>query len=99
MSRINTKEIYAFIYVIAAIIGGYVFTWGFVSLGVTALVYLGVDFHTAELGMFMLAIIIYTFIFLWFFSLKSRFLGWLTLFGGGALMTLAGYSLQTILLA
>jgi len=80
--------------VLAALLGGYAFTWGFVSVGIAGLVFLGVDFHDAEAGILMLAFIVYLLVFLWAFAAASLVRIWSVLAGGALLMTAAGWQLQ-----
>ncbi len=99
MIKPKNTAITSFIYILTAIVCGYVFTWGFITLGVTGLVFIGIDFHTAEISLYMLAFIIYTIIFLWFFTFKKLWYAGVVFLSCGLLMTLAGYSLQNFLLA
>lgn len=80
---------------IAAILGGYAFTWGFCAFGITALVALGVDFHEAETGISMVAFLVYLSLFLWTFATASMTRIWLILAGGAAVMQLAAITLQS----
>lgn len=71
----------------AALVGGYVFTWGFVALGIAGPVALGVDFHEAEMAIYLLAFLVFLGLFLWAFSARSLLRVWTLLCGGGLLMT------------
>jgi hypothetical protein len=82
----------------AAIFGGYIFAWGVTVFGIAALVALGVDFHDAEMGIFMLALLVFLGTFLWSFAASSVLRVWLVLAGGGAAMIGAGMALQRMLL-
>lgn len=82
----------------AAIFGGYLFAWGVTVFGIAGLVALGVDFHEAETGMFMLAILVFLTMFLWTFAASSVLRVWLVLAGGGAAMIGAGMALQGLIL-
>lgn len=84
--------------VIAAILGGYAFTWGFCVLGITTLVAMGVDFHEAETGLSLVAFLVFLGLFLWTFAVKSMIRVWLVLAGGSAVMMLIGTLLQNSLL-
>lgn len=81
----------------AAVFGGYLFTWGLTVLGIAGLVALGVDFHDAETGMFMLAILVFLGMFLWAFAASSALRVWLVLAGGGAAMIGLGLALQGLI--
>lgn len=85
--------------IIAAIVGGYAFTWGFSVLGITTLVALGVDFHEAETGLSLIAFLVFLGLFLWAFAAKSIIRVWLVLAGGAAVMMLLGTLLQNSLLS
>lgn len=82
----------------ASVFGGYLFTWGVTVFGITALVALGVDFHEAETGMLILAILVFLGMFLWAFAASSVLRVWLVLAGGGAAMIGAGMALQRTIL-
>jgi hypothetical protein len=82
----------------AALLGGYAFTWGFVSLGVAGLAGLGVDFHEAETAMLMLAFLLFLGVFLWTFACHSVVRVWAVLAGGGAVMTLTAWAIQQTML-
>lgn len=80
--------------VLAAVLGGYALIWGIAAFGMTALVMLGVDFHDAEAGMFMLAFLIYPAVFLWAFAARSLLLIWLTLLLTAPVLLLSAIWLQ-----
>jgi hypothetical protein len=82
----------------AAVFGGYLFTWGVTVFGIAGLVALGVDFHEAETGMLILAILVFLGMFLWSFAASSVLRVWLVLAGGGTAMIGAGMALQRMLL-
>jgi len=83
----------------AALLGGYAFTWGFVSVGVAGLAGLGVDFHEAETAMLMLAFLLFLGLFLWTFACHSIVRVWTVLAGGGAVMTLTAWAIQQAMLS
>ncbi len=85
--------------VIAAVLGGYVFTWGFTALGMAGLVALGGDFHEAETGVLLLAFLVYPALFLWAFAAASPARVWAVLGGGAVLMTAAAWALQRAMVA
>ncbi|MEC9313309.1 MAG: iron uptake protein [Pseudomonadota bacterium] len=85
--------------IIAAILGGYAFTWGFSVLGITSLVALGIDFHEAQTGLSLIAFLVFLGLFLWAFAAKSMIRVWLVLAGGAAIMMLIGTVLQNSLLS
>ncbi|MBK1674029.1 hypothetical protein CKO35_12055 [Ectothiorhodospira shaposhnikovii] len=67
-------------------------------MGITVLVALGVDFHEAEMGMLMLAFILFLGLFLWAFSAGSLKWVWVMLVGGAGLMTGMAWLLQGVLI-
>ena len=85
--------------VLAGVFGSYAFTWGFATAGVAALVGLGVDYHDAEMGVLMLAFLVFLGLFLWTFAARSLLRVWLVLLGGSALLFTAAWAIQRAILA
>lgn len=85
--------------VTAALVGGYLFTWGVTALGIAGLVTFGVDFHEAETGMLLVAFLVFLGLFLWAFAAASVLRVWMVLAGGGLVMTAAAWFLQRALVA
>ena len=84
---------------LAALVGGYFFTWGLASLVIAASVFSGGDFHSAEHGAFLLAFPVCLFMFFWLFLSQKKWLAYGCGFGGGALMTITALVLQAQLTA
>jgi hypothetical protein len=84
--------------IVASLFGGYTFTWGFTVLGIAGLVVLGVDFHEAETGMYMLALLVFLGVFLWTFATTSLLRVWAVLVGGGTAMAGVAWALQRTLI-
>ncbi|WP_331345161.1 iron uptake protein [Cellvibrio sp. UBA7661] len=78
----------------AGVVGGYAFTWGFCAIGIAALAALGVSVHAAELGVMLLAFLLFLCLFLWAFAAQSMVKVWVVLAGGAALMSGAALLLQ-----
>lgn len=78
----------------AALLGGYLFTWGIVAFGIAGLVALGVDFHEAETAVLILSFLVFLGVFLWAFACRSVAVVWAVLAGGGAFMSLAAWGIQ-----
>ncbi len=85
--------------VIAAILGGYAFTWGFSVLGIATMVALGIDFHEAETAISLVAFLVFLGLFLWTFAANSMIRVWLVLAGGAGVMMSVGLMLQNSLLS
>jgi hypothetical protein len=73
----------------AALFGGYAFTWGFIALGITSCLRLGMDFNQAWTLMMMLAFVLFLTVVLWAFAARSLLRVWCVLAAGSAGMTLA----------
>lgn len=85
--------------VTAGIFGAYAFTWGFAAAGVAALVGLGVEYHDAEMGVLMLAFLVFLGLFLWSFAAASIARVWAVLAGGAAVLFTAAWALQRAILS
>lgn len=85
--------------VTAGIFGSYAFTWGFAAAGVAALVGLGVEYHDAEMGVLMLAFLVFLGLFLWSFAATSLVRVWAVLAGGAALLFTAAWAIQRAILS
>ena len=83
--------------VVAALLGGYSFTWGFCALGVAGLAALGVSFHEAETGVMLLAFLLFLGLFLWACAANSMVKVWVVFAGGAAAMTGAALAIQQLL--
>ncbi|MFT3821812.1 MAG: iron uptake protein [Rubrivivax sp.] len=83
----------------AAVLGGYVFTWGSISLSLALLFAAGMEFHDAEHLSCIMGFLIFLAAFLWAFAARSLRRTWLALAGGGALMASAATLVQYLLLA
>lgn len=94
MGKVATAHHWVINRILSALLGGYLFTWGFASLGIAGLAALGVDFHEAETGVLMLAFLVFLGVFLWAFASSSVARVWAVLAGGGGLMTLSAWLIQ-----
>lgn len=84
--------------ILAAIFGSYVFVWGVVALGVAALNGVGVEYHTAEQAMMILALALYLALFLWTFVAASLCRVWLVLALSSVLMLAAAWQVQRMII-
>lgn len=81
--------------IVAALLGGYAFTWGFTALGIAGLVALGVDFHEAETGVLLLSFLVFLGLFLWTFAARNMLKVWGVLLAGALSMTCIALVLQS----
>jgi hypothetical protein len=95
-TRISTAQIASRI--AAAALGGWAFTWGFVSLTITAVVATGQPYTEAHTAAMLLAFLVLLTAFCWSFAAASVVRVWAVLAGGAALMTGAAWLLQASLL-
>lgn len=79
--------------VAASLFGGWLFSWGFVTLGIAAAVAAGVPYGDARTLLYLLAFLVFLGVFLWAFAAASVARVWLLLAGGGAAMTGAAWLL------
>lgn len=80
--------------VTASLLGGWVFVWGFASLGIAGLVALGVPYGEARTLLMLLAFLVFLVAFCWSFAAASVVRVWVVLAGGGAVMTAAAWWLS-----
>jgi hypothetical protein len=73
----------------AALLGGYAFVWGFVTLGIASLSAFGMGYDDAWMLMMMLAFLVYLGAILWAFAARSLLRVWLVFGAGAAAMSLA----------
>ncbi len=83
----------------SAILGGWLFTWGFVASGTAALVGLGVEFHDAEQALLMLGLLLFLGLFLWSFAARSAWRVCGVLVGGAVVLNTAAWLLQRAILS
>lgn len=77
--------------VAASLLGGWAFVWGFVTLGITGLVALGMPYDEAYKLLMLIAFIVFLVAFCWSFAASSITRVWAVLTGGGAGMTAAAW--------
>ncbi|MET4575066.1 iron uptake protein [Ottowia thiooxydans] len=83
--------------IFAACLGGYMFTWGFIALGISGFFSLGMPFNDAERLSNILGMLVYLVAFLWAFSRRSTALVWSVLAVSGVVMTAMASLLQLVL--
>jgi hypothetical protein len=83
----------------AAVVGGWAFTWGFVSLAITGLVALGWPYTEANTAAMLLAFIVYLVALCWAFAAVSLVRVWAVLGSGAVVMTAVASVLQRVMVA
>lgn len=78
---------------LASLVGGWGFVWGFSALGIALLVAGGMAYDEAWMLAMLLAFVLFLVLFCWAFAAASLARVWLVLAGGGAAMTLAAWLL------
>jgi hypothetical protein len=73
--------------ILASLVGGYTFVWGFVALGTVAGVLLGMSYGEAQTLVFFFAFLLFAAALCWAFVARSALQVWAVLGGGGGLMT------------
>jgi hypothetical protein len=71
----------------AAVLGGWVFVWGVVTLGILLLVHAGMPYADARTLAYLLAFLVYLAAFCWAFAAAGTGRVWLVLGGGGGAMS------------
>ena len=79
--------------VAASLLGGYVFVWGFVTLGISLLMKAGMGYEQAQTLVYLIAFLIFLVCFCWAYVAASLVRVWTVLAGGGAAMTGAAWLL------
>lgn len=81
----------------AGVLGGYVFTWGFIAIGLAGFYALGMPFHDAEHLSSIIGLLLYLTVFLWAFAAENLKRVWLVLLGSGLLMAAIASLVQHLL--
>ncbi|MDQ8023677.1 MAG: hypothetical protein REI94_17695 [Moraxellaceae bacterium] len=87
MSTHSLSTLHVVSRVAASLLGGYVFVWGFVTLGIALLMSAGMPYDEATTTLYLLAFILFLVMFCWAFAAASLVRVWAVLGGGGLLMT------------
>ncbi|MES2265032.1 MAG: iron uptake protein [Pseudomonadota bacterium] len=82
--------------VAASLLGGYVFVWGSVVLGIALLLAAGMPYGQAQTLMFLFAFLVFLACFCWAYAAASLARVWSVLVGGGAAMTGAAWLLARL---
>jgi len=81
----------------AAVLGGYVFAWGFIATCASLMFAAGMGFHDAEFLGSLLGVLAFLVAFLWTFAARRLWVVWVVLLGGGGLLAAAGSYVQSLL--
>jgi len=79
---------------LAAIVGGYAFTYGFTALATLTGFAAGLPYSEAQVLAWMLGALVYLGAMLWGFVPRTSAKAWLVLAGGGAAMGMAAWALS-----
>lgn len=82
--------------VLAALVGGWAFAWGFVMLALALGRRAGLSYADAQTLAWLLVFLLYVATVCWTFSARSAARVWLVLLGGSAAMTGAGWWLLRV---
>jgi hypothetical protein len=85
--------------ILASVLGGYGFVWGFCALGIALLVTAGMDYEEAWTFAMVLAFLVFLVAFCWAIAAASLARVWAVLAGGGGAMTLGAWLLTRHLVA
>ncbi|MET0320336.1 MAG: iron uptake protein [Duganella sp.] len=79
---------------LAAVLGGYAFTWGLIAFGMAAMVAADMEFHDAEHLTAIIGFLVFLTIFLTAFAARNITRVWLFLVAGAGVMTLCASLIQ-----
>ncbi|MFM9902472.1 MAG: iron uptake protein [Polaromonas sp.] len=83
----------------AAVLGGWLLTWGFVACGTAALVGVGVGFHDAEQALLMLGLLVFPSVFLGAFAARRVWRVCAVVVAGAVFFNTAAVLLQRAILS
>jgi hypothetical protein len=81
----------------ASLFGGYLFVWGFTTLGIALAVGAGLPYGEATQLFHLLAFLVFLAVFCWTFAAASLARVWAVLGGGGASMAVLAWALASAL--
>ena len=82
---------------LAAVFGGYAFTWGLIAFGMAAMVAADMEFHDAEHLTAIIGFLVFLTIFLTAFAARNIVRVWLVLFGGAVVMASAAELIKNLI--
>lgn len=81
-----------------ALLGGYIFTWGIIALGIALMYSAGMEFHDAEHLSYIIGLLVFLVAFLVAFAAQGLRKVALVLVGGGAVMTALAWWVQSLII-
>ena len=81
---------------LAAVLGGYAFTWGLVAFGMAAMVAADMEFHDAEHLSAIIGLLVFLTIFLTAFAARNINRVWLVLVAGAVMLAAAASGIQSL---
>ena len=93
----GSPRLYLAARIVAAVLGGYAFAWGFIATCASLMSAGGMGFHDAEFLGSLLGVLAFLIAFLWTFAARRLWLVWGVLLGGGALLACLGSYVQSLL--
>ncbi len=85
--------------VLAAVIGGWAFSWSFAAFGTASLAALGSEFHDAEAASMMLGVLLFAGVVMWAFASRSLLRVWCVLLVATLMFNLVALQLQRLILS
>ena len=82
---------------LAAVFGGYAFTWGLIAFGMAAMVAADMEFHDAEHLTAIIGFLVFLTIFLTAFAARNIVRVWLLLAGGAVVMASAAELIKNLI--
>jgi len=82
---------------LAAVFGGYAFTWGLIAFGMAAMVAADMEFHDAEHLSAIIGFLVFLTIFLTAFAARNIVRVWLVLVGGAVVMASAAELIKNLI--
>ena len=82
---------------LAAVFGGYAFTWGLIAFGMAAMVAADMEFHDAEHLTAIIGFLVFLTIFLTAFAARNIGRVWLVLAGGAVVMASAAELIKNLI--
>jgi len=89
----SPSRVHVALRVSAGLFGSYAFVWGVITLGIALCMLLGLPYGDAKTLLYLLCFLVFVATFCWAFTARSLARVWLTLAGGGGVMTLLGWLL------